>query len=133
MSRQLMEKESVALTKCFYCGKSADILLATKYYRTKNGTVQPVEDLSEFNGKADPRYPCDDCKEKMKIGIMLCEVRDGESGNTPYRTGRLWVMKQDACERIFQNFDFSKVRFTFIEESLAKQIGLYDIEPVHKE
>ena len=107
-------KEHVALMKCFYCGG--------------NGDIEPVQDLSELNGKADPRYPCRECEDKMKQGVMICEVRDDESGGEPYRTGRAWVMKQEATERIFSGsgYDFNKIRFFFLEEKTAKIIGLHN-------
>lgn len=119
----MTEKSHVALTKCFYCGKDTDILLAMKY---RNG--KPIHDMSQYHGKADPRRPCEECKGYMRKGVILCEVRDGESGENPYRTGKLWVLSAESCKRIFTGIDFDKVRFIFIENRHAKHIGLHEID-----
>jgi len=120
----MSEKMNVALTKCFYCGKDNDILLAIRY----NRKGEPSTDMSKFHGKADPRRPCNECKEAMRKGVMLCEVRDGEKRDNPYRTGKLWVVSAEACKRIFKDIDFDGVRFIFIEERYAKRVGLHDPE-----
>ena len=46
------------------------------------------------------REPCDACKELAKQGTILIEVRDGESGDNPARTGKMYVIKKDAAARL---------------------------------
>ena len=61
------------------------------------------------NGKSAeaPRYVytgdiCDKCKKVIdEGGVFVIEVKDGESGDTPYRTGRLVGIKREAAERVF--------------------------------
>jgi len=122
MSKEAMEDGSyIAMTKCFYCGESKDILLHQRF-----------KDISEVNGKVADKEPCPKCKGYMAEGIMIIEVKDGESGDNPYRTGRLHVITEDAATRMFNGFDFSKQRVCFMEESVAKVVGLHDTEPIRK-
>lgn len=75
---------------------------------------------------------CDTCKEHIKIGIILIEVRDGESGENPYRTGRQWVVTEDAITRMFdpQSAEQAlKSRVAYIEEGAAKLLGLEKLKP----
>lgn len=47
---------------------------------------------------------CDRCQEIVDAeGLMIIEVRDGESGKNPYRTGRLVGITKDAKERMFND------------------------------
>jgi hypothetical protein len=51
---------------------------------------------------------CDDCQNVInQQGLMIIEVRDGESGNNPYRTGRLVGITKDAKERMFKGIGSS--------------------------
>lgn len=47
--------------------------------------------------------PCEQCVKYMEQGIVLVSVRDGESGQNPYRTGRLCVVTKDFVEREIEN------------------------------
>ena len=47
---------------------------------------------------------CDDCKKVVDAdGLMIIEVRDGETGKNPYRTGRLIGITKEAKERMFKD------------------------------
>ena len=49
---------------------------------------------------------CDDCQKVIdQQGLMIIEVRDGESGKNPYRTGRLVGITKDAKERMFKDIN----------------------------
>jgi hypothetical protein len=49
---------------------------------------------------------CDDCQKVIdQQGLMIIEVRDGESGTNPYRTGRLVGITKEAKERMFKDID----------------------------
>ena len=91
-----------ALTKCFWCGKDTGVALLGRITGGKRGG-----DLEA------PRYvfggyePCDECKEKMGMGVLMMEadsepVSDGqpEMQNGVWPTGRWVVLKKEAAERI---------------------------------
>lgn len=60
---------------------------------------------------------CEDCKRVIDNGgIFFIEVRDGESGNSPYRTGRIIAVKEDAVKKILK--DYNKVNY--VEQSVWK-------------
>lgn len=74
------EKHGVnpSLLCCEVCGKEYGVALLGKL---KNDEKAP---MMIHNGL------CDDCKKVIDAGgVFIIEVRDGESGNNPYRTGRL--------------------------------------------
>lgn len=68
---------------------------------------------------------CDNCKEIIeKQGCIIIEVRDGETGKTPYRTGRLVGIERKVaddlkieCEAAYlEHTNFEKM-FGFLFES----------------
>ena len=73
----------------------------------------------------------------MELGVMLIVVRDGESGDNPYKTGQIYCITDEAAARMIQPeellADVLKKRMTFIEQSVAEMLGLGDMEPTHKE
>ena len=104
------------MTRCYYCGEMKDEILLSKR----------LSDLSNIDGKCVNKVPCENCDNIMTKGIMLIEVRDGESGDNPYRTGNVFVITQQCAESIFNNIDFNKHRVIFIEQSICKQLGLHN-------
>lgn len=76
---------------------------------------------------------CDRCQEAMKVGIMFVEVKDGEHGDNPFRTGNLWALREEAVDRIISDpailSQVKKSRVCFMEQSTAKQLGLHDAKP----
>jgi hypothetical protein len=95
--------------------------------------------LGYNRGKEAPRVSCDPnsicgkCEEHRKIGIILIETRDGESGKNPHRTGRLWVVKEEfftrAGEPDSNTAEILKSRVAFITRATADAMGLPDPEP----
>jgi hypothetical protein len=63
--------------------------------------------------------PCNKCIALAEKGIVLISVRDGESGETPNRTGEMIVIKEKAFERIFGK---PTSRFYFIEDSVLRRL-----------
>lgn len=62
---------------------------------------------------------CDDCKKVIEDGgIFFIEVRDGESGNNPYRTGRIIAVKESAIKNILKRY--SKVNY--VEHSVWEKL-----------
>ena len=119
MSKKAMEDGSfIAMNKCYYCGKEKDILLSQRF-----------RDISHLHNKVSDMEPCTKCKEFMQKGVIVVSVRDGEpqTGNPPdpYRTGGWWVMTIESVQRVFnKDFTNEKLRFMFIEDSVADQVGL---------
>jgi hypothetical protein len=83
-----MKRKGITLSKnhgvnssvicCEVCGKDYAIALLGKL---KNDEKAPMK---IHNGL------CDECKKVIDDGgVFIIEVKDGESGNNPYRTGRL--------------------------------------------
>lgn len=80
-----------SITHCPICGKEIGIAL---FGRLKDDEKAPRDCLDN--------QPCDDCKKVLDTnGHIIIEVRDGESGNNPYRTGRLIGITNEAAERLF--------------------------------
>lgn len=103
---------------CFYCGED-------------DGTIiQPgrLEGDAEAPRRAVwTKEPCPKCKGWMAQGIMLIEATGPESDN-PNRTGRLWVVKQEAVERMglppAMLADVIQRRMAFIEPEVSHRLGL---------
>jgi hypothetical protein len=119
----------VALTKCFYCGGPGDILLATRL---------GVDVKTLYHNKVVNGNPCNHCAEHMKIGVILISMRDGEADKckensklapenrySPFRTGRLCVIKNDAAERLFPpEHQALRLKWCFVEDGAWKELGL---------
>jgi hypothetical protein len=83
-----------SITHCECCGKEIGIAM---FGRLK-GDVEAPRDVA--------MGLCDDCQKVIdQQGLMIIEVRDGETGNEPYRTGRLVGITKDAKERMFKDID----------------------------
>ena len=97
-----------SITHCECCGKEIGIALLGKL----KGDVEAPRDI--YMGL------CDDCKNVIdQKGLMIIEVRDGESGKNPYRTGRLVGITKDARERMFKDIE-SPV--CYMEHSMCSQM-----------
>lgn len=115
----------VALTKeaCRLCGKEVDGPIVMNSRLTKN-EAKKAEDLhGECIGYAEK--PCEECQGLMKQGFLLieCDESKTEDHSNPWRTGRQWVIKQEAAKRIFQNADLSKGA-AFIPIEVSDMLGL---------
>ena len=119
---RLSEKHGVnpSVELCFFCGKEKGLVLAG---HMRGDAEAPHEAVWTME-------PCTECEGHMQQGIILIEVRDGESGRNPYRTGRFHVVTEEAFQRIFQGVDdVLETRFCWIPESVSKAIGLHDQVP----
>jgi len=106
------------VTLCFWCGGSKNevALLGASYKGEAPGSM-----LLDYE-------PCDKCKTYMSQGVTLIEAsreprhkgqREIQSG--VYPTGRMWVIRREAAERIFEGLASDKV---LIEVGVAEKIGL---------
>ena len=97
-----------SITHCECCGKEIGIALLGKL----KGDAEAPRDM--YMGL------CDDCKNVIdQKGLMIIEVRDGETGNNPYRTGRLVGITKDAKERMFKDIENS---ICYMEHSMFSQM-----------
>lgn len=95
-----------SLLHCICCGKEYGVALLGKL---KNDTEAPRDSYLGL---------CDNCQKVVDAGgIMVIEVKDGEHGDNPYRTGRLVGCTKDFKERMeinspivyMEESDFSKI------------------------
>ena len=83
-----------SVTHCECCGKEIGVAL---FGRLKGDEEAPRDVAMGL---------CDDCQKVIDAkGLMIIEVRDGESGKNPYRTGRLVGISKDAKERMFKDIN----------------------------
>lgn len=111
----------VAMIKCFFCGKEKGLVMNTRLSK------KHADEIKKMNGHAIDYEPCDECKKLMEQGIMFVSVKDGESGNNPYRTGKLCVIKEEAVKQFSSPELYEQVkktRFAFIEDSVWDSLGL---------
>lgn len=102
----LSEKHGVnaSVTHCECCGKEIGIALFGKL----KGDAEAPRDV--YMGL------CDECQSVVdQDGLMIIEVRDGEKGDNPYRTGRITGITKDAKERVFKDI---KSNICYMEQSM---------------
>lgn len=75
-----------AIPVCFYCMQEKNEILLP-------GRLNQDDDEAPRNVVWN-MDPCSECKGFMQQGCVLISVRDGESGNNPYRTGGWAVVKR---------------------------------------
>ena len=93
---------------CECCGKDYGVALLGKL----KGDAEAPRDI--YQGF------CDDCQKVVdQKGLIIIEVRDGETGNNPYRTGRLVGITKDARERMFKDIESS---ICYMEHSMFSQM-----------
>ena len=106
-----------ALTKCFLCGGDNEIIM------NKVLTKRNAKKVRELNGKVINKHPCPKCEEYMKQGVILISVRDGETGDNPYRTGDFVVVKDTALQgEVWEQA--RKSRVCFVPDSIWEKLGL---------
>lgn len=126
----------IALTKCYYCGESFEIILG------KNNQPKTRKLVEQANGAVLDMTPCNKCKGYMDLGVVLITIdpdktelnEDGyiktENGiPNPYRTGGFFVLGDEAFTRIFSGeaAEFGlKHRWMFIDHETAVVIGLFE-------
>jgi len=114
-----------SVEKCFICGTDVGVVLFGRIgYRDKEAP----------RSCCVTREPCAQCAEWMRMGVILISVRDGESGQNPYRTGNMCVVKEETLARLITPLEHAKKvlkqRVAFVEDSVWKALGLETREDV---
>lgn len=111
LSKEYGVNPSVQICNC--CGKEMSVILFGTSYKDENGRT------AEAPHKVATGAICEDCQAAIESGgIFFIEVRDGESGNNPYRTGRLVCVKEEAVSRMFSGYS----KINYMEQSLFSQV-----------
>jgi len=130
-----MNDDHVALTRCFFCGGSNNILLATRYHQTSNHIMVPDHSLKTYHDKVIDLEPCPKCQDYMEQGIILITINDERSDEgwekqhipNPFRVGGFFVVTEAAIRRLLDGSMLEwclKHRWIFIDYKAAEQIGL---------
>ncbi len=131
----LLDKEhgvNPSVLVCFLCRKDDAIMLAG---RIPGGGKAPHKmthyTIKGKRGRPDTKHThtCPDCDKMREMGIMLIEVTDEDQY---YRTGKLFVITDEAFDRAFTGLDVPN-RAVFIPVSVVKSLGIDKIEPVYKD
>lgn len=81
-----------SLMLCFFCQEAKGVAVP--------GLMRG--DVEAPHKAAWDMEPCDKCKGWMADGVIFISVRDGESGDNPYRTGGWCVVTEDFIKRAVQ-------------------------------
>lgn len=94
------------VTRCIACGKDYGVALMGLL---KNDEEAPREIYSGL---------CNDCQNVVNNGgVLVLEVRDGESGSNPYRTGRII-----GCSKEFKERNNIQHPIVYMEQTLFTKI-----------
>jgi len=114
MSIKLSKKHGVnpSLMSCFVCGHEFGVALV--------GRLPGDEEAPRK--MTDRSMICDTCQKVMDNGgSFIIEVRDGESGDNPYRMGRLVGLKDVAWKKNFTT-SIPPDRISFMENALYEML-----------
>ena len=119
----LMHKDhglNISMSTCYFCGEAKDLLLF--------GAKAPKE-LADDTGKMPMQIgvvddePCPTCRKHMELGVMLIGVRNGETTQNPFRTGKIVVIKKEAY-LLFATKGAEEARMCFVDEDTWQRLGL---------
>ena len=103
-----------SVLRCEVCGKDYGIGLfgaAIKDKKTGKTCEAPHEMVHGL---------CEDCQKVVdQGGLLIIEVRDGETGNNPYRTGRITGITKQAKEGMFHNVNSN---ICYMEHTMFEQL-----------
>lgn len=98
---------------CHCCGKDMAVVMFGTSYKDANGkTAEAPHSVCLGN-------LCDECKKVIEDGgIFFIEVRDGESGNNPHRTGRIIAIKESAVMGVLTNYS----KINYVHQSIYEKL-----------
>lgn len=114
---------------CFLCNEPKNEVVLFGHIKKKNawGAIPGTDEPAPHNMVLN-KEPCDTCRGYMDQGIILISVRDGESGDNPYRTGGWVVVREEAVERFMEPGDLldrtKEGRVAFLEDKVWDYLGL---------
>jgi len=119
------KKVGVALVHelCPVCTKEMDssILLNTKL------SEKAAESIDRLNGTVKwSRDWCEECKDMKTKGFILIgavEAKTNDATN-PYRSGNIWVVKEEVAEELFAPHGAPKSGVAFVDVTTAAQMQL---------
>jgi hypothetical protein len=116
------------MTTCFICGGAKDILLVGAASRDFPEECRNTDGSMKRMIGATDMAPCQECEKLMEQGIILISVRDGESGNNPYRTGGWVVVREEMIRRLIKPSGLLehilRSRMAFLPDETWDAIGL---------
>lgn len=143
MSEQHLD---IALTVCFFCGKSDEIVMGNRLISGRDGPIH-----RKMHGKVVSMRPCGQCADWMKQGIMLIGIIEAKSDGAwnvpppdpdmrkhwapnPYRSGGIAVLKEAAFIRWSSTWVKAdaaaafalKHKWMFIEHEAGVKAGIWD-------
>lgn len=127
-----MDNLEVALAKelCFICNKEMDGPIIINSLLTKKAANEVKQLHGKNIGYSDKL--CPECQKLADQGLIILEIDCEKSEpNNPYRTGKLWVIKEDcnlAINMKEKGFIINKFgcNFVFIDQEAAKELGFYE-------
>lgn len=110
LSKEYGVNPSVLVCSC--CGKDMGVALLGASYKVNGKTAEAPRRMA--TGQI-----CDDCRKVIENGgIFVIEVKDGEKGPDPYRTGRLIAIKEEAANRMFRQHG----KINYMEERMFSKV-----------
>lgn len=103
-----------SVTHCECCGKEIGIALFGSSWKDASGKTAEAP-MNVAMGL------CDSCQSVIdQKGTIIIEVRDGESGKNPYRTGRIVGLSHDGVQRLFKDVAYSPM--AYMEQSVFSKV-----------
>lgn len=127
-----MNNFEVALVKelCFICNKEIDGPIVINSLLTEKAANEVKQLHGKCVGYSDKL--CPECQKLANQGLIILEIDSEKSeSNNPYRTGKLWVIKEDcdlALDMKEKGFVINKFgcNFVFIDQEATKELGFYE-------
>ena len=124
MSKDIIVSEKYgvnpSVSVCFWCGKDKEIIF---FGKLKNDVEAPSKVVLDY-------VPCEHCNETWKKGVVLIEVEDTPQfedqlkiSKDLYPTGYLWVIKEEAFERM-ATVPIPETKIFWIDKQTSTQLGL---------
>lgn len=98
-----------SVTRCICCGKDYGVAMFGSTWKDPKTGKTAEAPREVYQGL------CDDCQKVVDAdGMMIIEVRNGEAGPNPYRTGRVVGISKEAKNRLFKDVQGN---ISYMEES----------------
>jgi hypothetical protein len=110
---------------CYLCGKDKGEIALLGAQGDRIARSMGISDGQMPHRCVVDKTPCDECREHMKLGIIIAEY----DPKTQAPTGSKWVVKEEAISGMFDEKgakDVIKARAMRISPRHAKDMGLYE-------